>query len=122
MGLNPRQTSLLGEDEVTGVRADEVTHRRDKPGGSPKDGGSLEEGGLLDLRGKSVWVIDGMSLIFQVFHAIPEMTGPRGQPVNAVFGFTRDIFYLIEQKQPDYLFCAYDTADPTFRHELSDTY
>src|SRR6266567_1373968 len=46
-----------------------------------------------NLRGKSVWVIDSFSLIFQVFHALPEMTSPGGQPVGAVFGFTRDILY-----------------------------
>ncbi len=69
------------------------------------------------LEGKVVYLIDAASLIFQVFHAIPEMTSPRGQPVNAVFGFTRDIFYLLEQKKPDYLFCAFDLPGPTVRHE-----
>ena len=36
------------------------------------------------LAGQTVYAIDAMSLIFQVFHAIPEMTSPRGEPVNAV--------------------------------------
>jgi DNA polymerase-1 len=67
-------------------------------------------------------VIDANSLIFQVFHAIPEMTSPRGQPVNAVFGFTRDLLFLLQDKKPDYLFCAFDLAGPTFRHELYDQY
>ena len=43
---------------------------------------------VSDLTDQSVWVIDANSLIFQVFHAIPEMTSPQGEPVNAVFGFT----------------------------------
>jgi DNA polymerase-1 len=100
-----------------------VLHGMDEPSPpAPTDAPKTQPPASGDLVGKSVWVIDGMSLIFQVFHAIPEMTGPRGQPVNAVFGFTRDLFYLIEQKRPDYLFCAFDTPDLTFRHELSDTY
>ncbi len=68
---------------------------------------------IIDLHGKKVWIIDSMSLIFQVFHAIPNMTSPRGEPVNAVFGFTRDMFTILEQKKPDYLFCALEseTAD-----------
>lgn len=74
------------------------------------------------LAGKTVYVVDANSLIFQVYHAIPEMTSPRGEPVNALFGFTRDILYLIETKKPDYLFCAFDLAGPTFRHELYDSY
>jgi DNA polymerase-1 len=111
MPSDPRQTVLLGiDDETLSAPAPANTAAP----ASPRAG--------AELRGKTVWVIDGMSLIFQVFHAIPEMTGPRGQPVNAVFGFTRDLFYLIEQKRPDYLFCAFDTPEATFRHELSDTY
>jgi DNA polymerase-1 len=75
-----------------------------------------------DLTGKTVYAIDANSLIFQVFHAIPEMTSPRGEPVNAVFGFTRDLLFLLEKKKPDYLFCAFDMSGPTFRHELYDGY
>ena len=42
---------------------------------------------------------------------------PSGQPVNAVYGFTRDLFNLLETKQPDFLFCAFDLPGKTFRHE-----
>ncbi|MBI2826997.1 MAG: DNA polymerase I [Planctomycetia bacterium] len=75
-----------------------------------------------DLSGATVYAVDANSLIFQVFHAIPEMTSPRGEPVNAVFGFTRDLMYLLEKKRPDYLFCTFDMAGPTFRHDLFADY
>lgn len=71
-----------------------------------------------DLTGKSVWVVDANSLIFQVFHALPEMTGPRGEPVSAVFGFARDLLAVLDEKRPDFLFVAFDRPEPTFRHEL----
>jgi len=74
------------------------------------------------LQGKTVWVIDSHSLIYQVFHAVREMTGPAGQPVAAVYGFTRDMIYVLEQKKPDYLFCAFDMPGKTFRHEMYDEY
>jgi DNA polymerase-1 len=77
---------------------------------------------VTTLADQTVWVIDAHALIFQVFHAIPEMTSPRGEPVNAVFGFTRDVLYLLEQKKPDYLFCAFDMSGPTFRHTLFGDY
>lgn len=70
----------------------------------------------------TVYVVDSLSLIFQVFHAIPEMTSPRGEPVNAVYGFTRDLLYLMQDRQPDALICAFDPAGDTFRHELMDSY
>ncbi len=78
--------------------------------------------GIPDLSGQTVWVIDANSLIFQVFHAIAEMTSPKGEPVNATFGFTRDMLQLIEKKKPNYLFCAFDRSEPTFRHELFPEY
>ena len=75
-----------------------------------------------NLAGKTVWVVDAHSLIHQVFHAMPEMTGPRGEPVGAVFGFSRDLLYLLEDKKPDYLFCAFDLPGKTFRHTLYQQY
>jgi len=77
---------------------------------------------IPELKGKKVWAIDANSLIFQVFHAIPQMTSPKGQPVNAVFGFTRDLLFLLEKKQPDFLFCAFDTRAATFRQDLYTEY
>jgi DNA polymerase-1 len=72
--------------------------------------------------GSTVYVVDCHSLIFQVFHAIPEMTSPRGEPVNAVFGFTKDLLKLIEDKRPDALICAFDPPGDTFRHDLYPVY
>jgi DNA polymerase-1 len=83
----------------------------------------VEATAVPDLTGKTVWVIDSHSLIFQVFHAIKsEMTSPRGEPTGAVFGFTRDMLSILEQKKPDYLFAAFDMSGPTFRHELYAKY
>ncbi|HZZ74120.1 MAG TPA: DNA polymerase I [Pirellulales bacterium] len=67
-------------------------------------------------------MIDSFSLIFQVFHALPEMTNAKGEPVAAVFGFVKDILSLLENRQPDYLFCAYDMPGPTFRDQLVADY
>lgn len=78
---------------------------------------------VSDLTGKRVWVVDAYGLIYQVFHAMPsEMSSPSGEPVGAVYGFVRDIFHLLEEHQPDYLFVAYDMPGPTFRHEAYDQY
>ena len=74
------------------------------------------------LRGETVWVVDANSLIFQVFHALPEMTSPRGEPVSAVFGLSRDMLYLLEEKKPTYLLVAFDGPERTFRHEMYNDY
>jgi DNA polymerase-1 len=69
-----------------------------------------------------LFVLDAFALIFQVFHAIPEMSSPTGLPTNALFGFTRDLLFLRLEKKPDYLVCAFDVAGPTFRDELYADY
>jgi hypothetical protein len=76
----------------------------------------------VDIAGWRVYVVDAHSLIFQVFHALPDMTSPRGEHVGAVYGFVRDMLDLIEKKQPDALICAFDLPGETFRDKLFDRY
>ena len=78
--------------------------------------------GLLSLAGKKVYLVDAYSLIYQVFHALPEMSGPSGQPVGAVHGFVRDMVELIENKGADFLLAAFDAPGDNFRHELYQDY
>jgi DNA polymerase-1 len=68
-----------------------------------------------------VYLIDSHSLLYQVFHAVPMMTGPAGQPTNAIFGFANDMNRLRKRK-PDYLICVFDPPGPTFRDTLYDDY
>jgi DNA polymerase-1 len=76
----------------------------------------------MDIKGWRVFIVDAHSLIFQVFHALPEMSSPRGEQVGAVYGFVRDMLYLIEEKQPDALICAFDLSGPTFRNQMYEAY
>src|SRR5262245_37123094 len=69
-----------------------------------------------------MYLVDAHALIFQVFHAIPEMSSPSGLPTNALFGFTRDLLYLRTEKKPDYLLCVFDEPGPTFRDEIFAEY
>ena len=74
------------------------------------------------FRGKRVFVVDAHSLIHQLFHALPEMTSPDGRPVNAVFGFVRDMIHLLTRYKPDFLICAFDAKEPSFRKEIYAEY
>ena len=86
--------------------------QRDKP---PVNGGP-------SLDGQTVIVVDAHSLIHQLFHAISELTSPDGRPVNAVYGFVRDMIHLLKTYQPSYLICAFDAKEPSFRKELYADY
>jgi DNA polymerase-1 len=70
---------------------------------------------------QSLYLVDAYSLIFQVFHALPEMTSPSGLPTNALFGFTKDMLFL-RSKEPDYLVCCFDAPGKTFRDDLYAEY
>lgn len=75
-----------------------------------------------DLTGKSVYIVDAHALIYQVFYTMQDMSSPKGEAIGAVHGFTRDMVDLLDKKQPDYLFCAFDAPGDTFRHELYSDY
>jgi DNA polymerase-1 len=63
----------------------------------------------------TLYVLDAYSLIYQVFHGIPLMTSPSGQPVHAVFGIFRDLLGLLKVRKPDYLAAAFDGPEQTTR-------
>ena len=75
----------------------------------------------VDLSGKTVWVIDLFSRIYQLFHALPEMTAPDGTPVSAVFGLTRDLLDIIERSSPTICCVARTPLVPRFAMKNSPT-
>lgn len=72
--------------------------------------------------GPRFYILDAYSLIYQVYHAIDEMTGPSGQPTHAVFGIVRDLLNLTRDLKPDYLAAAFDGAGRVFRSEIFADY
>lgn len=71
----------------------------------------------------TVYLVDTFSLVFQVYHAIRQpMTGTRGQPTNAVYGFTGDIQHLLNDKKPSHLLCALESTEPAERLEIYQDY
>jgi len=71
---------------------------------------------------KTLYLVDGHSHIYQAFYAIRGISGPRGEPVNAIYGVAGMLMKLIRQSKPDYLAVAMDEAAPTFRREAFAEY
>ncbi len=67
-------------------------------------------------------LIDGNSLFNRAFYATPLFTTKSGTPTNAVFGFTKLLFKIIDTVKPEYLVVAFDMKAPTFRHKMYDGY
>ena len=62
-------------------------------------------------------IIDGNSIINRAFYALPDMSNSDGLKTNAIFGFVRMMFKIIEDYQPTHMSVAFDKKSPTFRHK-----
>lgn len=66
---------------------------------------------------KRIMLIDGSSLIFRAFFALPQLTNADGVMTNGVYGFLTMYFSAFEKYNPDYVLVAFDRSSKTFRHE-----
>lgn len=66
-------------------------------------------------------LIDGSSYMHRAFHALPPMTGPEGQPTNAMYGVVNMLTSTMKYPY-DRLCFAMDAHGPTFRHTMVDNY
>lgn len=67
-------------------------------------------------------VIDGNSLLYRAFYALPLLQNRRGEHTNAVYGFTTMLYKLLDEERPDYLAVAFDPPKPSFRVRIDETY
>ncbi|MEE8398228.1 MAG: DNA polymerase I [Desulfobacterales bacterium] len=71
---------------------------------------------------KTLYLIDGNAYIHRAFHAIRGLSNSEGLPTNAVFGFTRMLIKLMEDRSPAYMAMIFDAKGPTFRHDIYSGY
>ncbi len=67
-------------------------------------------------------LIDGHSLLFRAYHALPPLTTQDGVPTGAVHGFFSMLFKVVEGERPDRLVVVFDAPAKTFRHEQYAAY
>lgn len=71
---------------------------------------------------KKLIIIDGSSLLFRAFFALPPLKSALGTPTNAVYGFLTMLIKLYEEIHPDYIVVAFDKGRQTFRTEMYSEY
>jgi DNA polymerase-1 len=67
-------------------------------------------------------VVDGMAYAFRAFYAVPEMTDPKGQAVNAVYGFANALRRAEREFKPTLAVVAFDSPGGSFRDEMLAAY
>lgn len=67
-------------------------------------------------------IIDGNAIMHRAFHAMPPLSTPQGEPINAVHGFISMLLKIIQEVKPTHLAVAFDRKEPTFRQKELPTY
>ncbi|HEY8552104.1 MAG TPA: DNA polymerase I [Thermaerobacter sp.] len=106
-----------------GARTADGPGRASAPGRPSANAGT---GALLspspDALEDKLVLIDGHSLMYRAFFALPPLATADGLPTNAVYGFLTMLLRLLEEERPRYLAVAFDRGLPTFRVERYPDY
>lgn len=66
--------------------------------------------------------IDGTSLAYRAFYALPRLATSSGRPTGATLGFCNMLLRLLEDYEPLTIVVAFDHPKKTFRHALEERY
>lgn len=67
-------------------------------------------------------LIDGNSLSFRAFYALPLLTNRAGIHTNATYGFAMLLEKIIKEENPTHFLVAFDAGKTTFRHQTYGDY
>ncbi len=67
-------------------------------------------------------LIDGHYYVYRSFFAIPNLSNSRGEPTNAIFGFTKTLRLMVKHLQPELGAVVWDEGVPQKRVELQPAY
>ena len=67
-------------------------------------------------------LIDGSGFVFRAFHAIPHLATTKGQPTNAVYGFTTMLLKALRERGSTHAALVMDASRKSFRTDLDPTY
>ncbi|MDP1706631.1 MAG: DNA polymerase [bacterium] len=71
---------------------------------------------------KTLLIIDASAIIHRSFHALPPLTSPTGEPINAIYGLVNTLIKVLTKQPPDYIAAAFDRPEPTFRKKMFADY
>jgi DNA polymerase I len=71
---------------------------------------------------KKLVLIDGNSIAYRAFFALPLLNNDKGIHTNAVYGFTMMLTKILEEEKPTHILVAFDAGKTTFRHKTFTEY
>ncbi|WP_226680318.1 DNA polymerase I [Sutcliffiella horikoshii] len=67
-------------------------------------------------------LIDGNSIAYRAFFALPLLSNEKGIHTNAIYGFTMMLMRILEEEKPTHMLVAFDAGKTTFRHKTFGEY
>ena len=77
---------------------------------------------LIYFASVKLLLIDGHYYVYRSFFAIQNLSNSRGEPTNAIYGFTKTLRRMLKDLQPDYGAVVWDEGLPQRRTELQPGY
>ncbi|NYV64360.1 DNA polymerase I [Bacillus sp. Gen3] len=71
---------------------------------------------------KKLILIDGNSIAYRAFFALPLLNNDKGIHTNAIYGFTTMLMKILNEEKPSHLLVAFDAGKTTFRHNTFKEY
>lgn len=71
---------------------------------------------------QKIVLIDGNSIAYRAFFALPLLNNDKGIFTNAVYGFTMILMKVLEDENPSHILVAFDAGKTTFRHQTFSEY
>ncbi|UGB29766.1 DNA polymerase I [Metabacillus sp. B2-18] len=71
---------------------------------------------------KKIVLIDGNSIAYRAFFALPLLNNDKGIHTNAIYGFTMILMKILEDEKPSHMLVAFDAGKTTFRHKTFQEY
>lgn len=70
----------------------------------------------------SVFLIDGSSFLYRAYYGVRPLHTTQGEPVQAVYSFTRMVKKIIDTYNPSHVAVVWDSKGKTTRHEMYEAY
>jgi DNA polymerase I len=77
---------------------------------------------VKNVKKKKLVLIDGNSIAYRAFFALPLLNNDKGIHTNAVYGFTMMLMKILEDEKPTHMLVAFDAGKTTFRHKTFEEY
>ena len=71
---------------------------------------------------EKIVIVDGNSVLYRAFYALPLLSNENGEFSNAIYGFANQIVKIITDIKPTHIIVAFDAGKHTFRNDMFDGY